>query len=365
MSGALVALVAKGAQDVYLINEASETSFFRSKFTRYKNFSQAPKRLDMSGPVQNNGTTSIPILSLGDLINNVWLEGDGVLNQSGGASSPSNLSGTIFELYIGGQRIDMQTFDYMADVWQVYMSDTYSKSQAINNNISQADVNFFPLHFFFCDNGSFLPLIAIQYHQIEIRITWGPYIENATGVAMYGNYVFLDTKERDELVSKPQIDMLITQVQRIQGSTSSIDLSLFNHPVKSIFFGYPQNGDITAYWSFSDASIILNGTPLLEKMSPTYFYTVQAYYNTKYCRVNHNNRKTQFTKYFMYNFCIDATSYKPTGTCNFSRLDSAVMKINGFLQYPTTPAVSDLTVYAVNYNILRLKSGISGVLFSN
>jgi len=357
MSGALVSLVAKGAQDVYLMNEDGDMSFFKSKFTRYKNFSQAPKVLDMSGPVKNSGTTSIPIPSFGDLINSVWLEGSNIV---------SNLSGTVFELRIGGQIIDRQPFDYMADVWQVYLAETYSKCQTINNNISQSNRNFFPLHFFFCDSGMFLPLIAIQYHQVEILVTWGPGIEDAGLVTPYGNYVFLDTKERDELVSKPQIDMLITQVQTIQGSLKNIDLGLLNHPVKSIFFGYPQNSNVLQYWSFTGASISLNGTPLLENMSPTYFHTVQGYYYTKYGIINFNTTQLapQYTRYFMYNFGIDATSYKPTGTCNFSRLDNATLKIDA-PTYPSGQTLSTLTLYAVNYNILRIKSGVSGILFSN
>ena len=357
MSGALVSLVAKGTQDVYLINNESETSFFKSKFTRYTNFAQAPKRLDFAGTIQNNGITSILIMSFGDLINQVWLEGDNIVK---------NLSGTIFDLYIGGQKIDSQSFDYMADIWQIYMAETYSKCQTINNNISQSNENFFPLHFFFCDNEMFLPLVALAYHQVEIRITWGSTINSVSNVIAYGNYIYLDTKEREELVAKPQIDMLITQVQTIYGSLSSIDLSAFNHPIKSIYFGYPQTTNVLAYWTFSKADISLNGTYLLEQMSPTYFHTVQGYYNTKYGVINFNNLQDGplYTRYFTYNFCLDATSYKPTGTCNFSRLDNAMLKIYG-TSTDAANTVDTLTAYAVNYNVLRLKAGISGILFSN
>jgi hypothetical protein len=354
MSGALVTLVAKGAQDVYLINNDSDTSFFKSKFNRYTNFSQAPKILDFTGVVQNSGTTSIFVPSYGDLINQVWLEGSNIV---------PNLSGTTFDLYIGGQKIDSQTFDFMADVWQVYMAETYSKCQTINNNISQSNKNFFPLHFFFCDNDMFLPLIAIQYHQIEIKISWGSTIQNVSNLTAYGNYIFLDTKEREDMVEKPQIDMFITQVQTINGTLKTIDMSTLNHPVKSIYFGYPQNSDITSYWSFVHASLDINGTPLLEKMSPTYFHTVQGYYNTKYGIINFNNTQGAplYTRYFTYNFCLNATSYKPTGTCNFSRLDNARLNLHG----TTATSATSLVLYAVNYNILRIKSGLAGILFSD
>lgn len=370
MSGALVSLVAKGSQDAYLINNDGETSFFKSKFTRYTNFAQAPKRLDFTGgPIQNNGTSSIFIPSYGDLINQIWLEGTNLIklvDTNNRHSSYVNLFGTIFDFYIGGQKIDSQTFDYMSDVWQVYMAETYSKCITINNNISQSDSHFFPLHFFFCDNDMFLPLISLVYHQVEIRITWGPYIQSVSNLNVYGNYIFLDTKEREELVAKPQVDMLITQVQTIKGDFSSIDLSSFNHPIKSIYFGYPQTSNVLAHWSFDNADIALNGTYLLENMSSSYFHTVQGYYNTKYGVINFHptNNSPRYTQYYTYNFCLNATSYKPTGTCNFSRLDNAVLKIHNS-NIDTGNIMKTTTIYAVNYNILRLKSGIAGILFSN
>ena len=354
MSGALVSLVAKGAQDAYLINNESDNSFFKSRFTRYTNFAQAPKILDFTGVIQNNGVNSVFIPSYGDLINQVWIEGSNVVQ---------NLTGTLFELYIGGQKIDSQTFDFMADAWQVYMAESYSKCQTINNNASQSNKNFFPLHFFFCDNDMFLPLIAIQYHQIEIRVSWGPYIQNVSNVTMYGNYVFLDTNERTEMTAKPQIDMFITQVQTISGSLNSIDMSTLNHPVKSIYFGYPQTGNVHQYWTFQKASIDINGISLLENMSPSYFHTVQGYYNTKYGIINFNNvlNAPLYTMYFTYNFCLNATSYKPTGTCNFSRLDTARLNLYG----ANSTTATSLTLYAVNYNILRIKAGLAGILFSD
>jgi hypothetical protein len=354
MSGALISLVSRGAQDVYLVNNESENSFFKSKFTRYTNFAQAPKMLEMSGNIKNNGITSIFIKSFGDLINNVWLEGSDIV---------FNIQGAIFELYIGGQKIDSQTFDFMADVWQIYMAESYTKCQTINNNVSQSNTNFFPLHFFFCDNEMFLPLVALQYHQVEIRITWGPDIEGVGDVVAYGNYIFLDTSERQTFVSKEQIDMIITQVQSVQGSSSSIDMSSLNHPVKSIYFGYPQAA--TGYWTFDSASIVLNGTPLLENMTPTYFHTVQGYYHTKYGIINLNMQtySPEYTQYFMYNFCLDTTSYKPTGACNFSRLDTSRINFNN--ANLTNAGVTNLNLYAVNYNILKIENGMGGMMYAN
>jgi hypothetical protein len=448
MSGALISLVSKGAQDVYL---NGDFSFFKTKYSRYTNFAQAPKLLNMvGGAIQAGGTTTIQIDSYGDLINGIWLHGgedaqseitsskvlitgyitDGVLtvtsdttpvqgmklrvfiaeppetvetyisqdNHDGtfnlntdasygssgdplnmmayiGTDSPPGLvgclPGTIFDLYIGGQLIDSQTFDFMSDIWNVYLADTSTKRSVGTNFMStnpNLDYTFVPLHFFFCDNEMFLPLVAIQYHAVEIRVRWGPWVDQAGPIQAYGNYVFLDTNEREEMVAKP-MDLLVTQVQR-SIPNGTLDLSVFNHPVKSIYFGYPSVG-WSSTWDFASADFLLNGTYILEKMYPAYFHTVQGYYHTKHGSIQFasdpNFHSPTTTQYYNYNFCLDATSYRPTGTCNFSRLDNArihltqpeVYTADGYT--PLTP----LTMYAVNYNVLRVKAGMAGILFGN
>jgi hypothetical protein len=385
MSGALVSLVSKGIQDTILTSEESDSSFFRNKFTRYTNFSQAPKQFDLIGGIQNSGSSTIFLTNYGDLINQVWLTS---YSQNINNSLILNLGGTIFDLYIGGQLIDSQTFDFMADAWQVYIAETYSKSSLSGNFVMEGDYNFFPLHFFFCDNKMFLPLISLQYHQVELRIRWGPNVENIFYLKAFGNFIFLDKLERERFTKKP-VDLLITQVQKIttpfsNASTTTFDLSLLNHPVKSIFFGYPQNNNVgepisqiqkTEWWNFSDASLTLNGVFLFEKMPLNYFNSVNSYYNTEFSRCTVNNDlcsgSPYVTQYFIYNFCMNATSYKPTGTCNFSRLENAKLQLynstyynNDIAKFPNPP-LRNLTLYAVNYNVLRIKSGIAGILFSN
>jgi len=97
-------------------------------------------------------------------------------------------------------------------------------------------------------------------------------------------------------------------------------------------------------------------------MTPTYFYTAQVYYHTKHgvTTFDQLNKSPRYTQFFMYSFALDASSYRPTGTCNFSRLDNAKVNISG-----TTGATSGLTVYAINYNVLRVKDGLGGILFGN
>ena len=352
MSGALISLVATGAQDVYV---KGDMSLFTAHFTRCRNFSQAPQKLDFtSGRVRNNEICSVKIHSHGDLINYMWLEGTNLVE---------NLSGTVFELYIGGQLIDSQTYDYMADIWQIYLAETQSKSATINNAVSHSNTNFFPLHFFFCDHGLFLPLVALQYHEVEIRITWGSTIESASDVKVYGNYVYLDTEEREEMVRTP-MELLVTQVQRLSytPNETSLDITSLNHPVKCIFFGFEATDDnyITNYFTFTGADIYVNGTMLVENMSPTYYHTVQGYHHTSHGNINFQVAP-MYTRYYMYSFAMNASKYEPTGTCNFSRLDNAKITMKGV----TKVSSASYKVYAVGYNILRVRDGMAGILFSN
>ena len=164
MSGALIQLVSKGVQDVYLMSDEGH-SFFRTKFTRHTNFSQAPKFIKTISV----DDTSITIPVLGDVINGLWFES--------GSNSRDNIASNLFynstiDLFIGGQKIDSQHFDYFSEIWPNYLADTYNKSQELNNKASLSNKFFVPLHFFFCDHKAFLPLVALQNHQVEIRINF-------------------------------------------------------------------------------------------------------------------------------------------------------------------------------------------------
>ena len=354
-SGSLVYLVSKGAQDVY-INESLPDSIGISRYSRFKNFSEFPQRITFNNDVKNNSTTFIKLSRTGDLISHIWLEGTNLIDY---------LSGAEFELRIGGQQIDCQTFDYMADIWQIYMAENSSKSNSINNLVSKTNKNFFPLHFFFCDNDMFLPLIALQYYEVEITIKWPSNIESVTNLKMYGNYVLLDNIERNYL-SKNRLEFLITQVQSLPFTSENIlNLRTFNHPVKAIFFGFESGDALLASdtWTFDSASLSLNETYLFEEMSPTFFHTVQGYYYTEHGVLNFdtNYNTPIYTRYYMYSFGNKVNTYNVSGTCNFSRID----KCRLFLTNTLNRTSKNLKVYAVNYNILRIENGMGGLLFSN
>lgn len=377
MSGALIQLVSRGAQDVYL-NSDDGHSFFRMKFTRHTNFSQAPKFIKTI--TDKDPVFTIPVL--GDLVNSLWLEG---FEKNSNVSSNLLYNSTI-DLYVGGQKIDSQHYDYYADIWPNYLADTWTKSQELTNKTSISHRNFQPLHFFFCDYGAFLPLVALQHHQVEIRINLDQasllnYSDGQKRINVYANYIYLDKDERESMV-KRQMDFIITQTQRIDfpfsnvfdntvesGGYNDLDISTLNHPVKSIFFGLsatnidPTNDRFT----FKTGDIHINGTPLLENMSPTYFHTCQNYYKSRFGVTDYrvDSEDLMYTRFFVYHFGLNASDYNPSGSCNFSRLDNAKLILRGVEKGVLRADQNEMYLYAVNYNVLRIKDGLAGILFGN
>jgi len=355
MSGALVQLVSKGAQDVYITSDEG-MSLFSMKYKRHTNFSQAPRFIKEITTKDN----SIIIPSWGDLINSVWFEGIDLLTKFDRA---------VIDFYIGGVKVDSHPYDYISDIWQNYLAENYVKSQEILNKTSQSNNKFLPLHFFFCDNDMFLPLVALQFQEVEIRINFAN--QNVSGVKCYGNYIFLDTEERTKFINTP-MDLVITQVQKtydkIQYPKTTLDISVFTHPIKSLFFGFTAQGGSLPIdkLTFSTADIYINGTHLVENMSPIYFHIVQNYINSKFGLISFIEEYSSpfHTRYYAYHFCKNASEYKPSGTCNFSRLDNAKIVVRDIVM-GTGRTDTLLNVYAVNYNVLRIKGGMAGVLFAS
>lgn len=101
---------------------------------------------------------------------------------------------------------------------------------------------------------------------------------------------------------------------------------------------------------FSKAKLILNGHDRIKEMDGSYFNYVQPYQhfsNTPNDGIN------------VYSFAVNPEEHQPSGTCNMSRIDNAQLSLthNG--------DSSKLNVYAVNYNVLRVMSGMGGLAYSN
>jgi len=350
MSGGIAQLVAVGAQDAHLVGQP-EVSFFRSTYKRHTNFSQTVERQVIQGNVSNNGMSTVRFERKGDLLNYVYLmpiDGDGIEANT----FTNNWTDVIskVELLVGGQVIDEQDSIYSTLIAPTLSAATSSKSVSAGIYDGTSSAKFYPLRFFFCENWqSALPLISLQYHDVELRITWGSEAA-ASKWEVYANYAYLDTTEREVFASKPQ-SLIITQVQKAIASSNKIQELNFNHPVK-----YLAAGDATEVTMLSTRGnklkLQINGTDVSDyKFADPNFSSVPLYYHTS------NSNSSPGTKLFFYPFCLDASKVQPTGTLNFSRLDSARI-IND-------TANSDKDIYAVNYNVLRIENGMGGLLYSN
>jgi len=349
MSGGIAQLVAVGAQDAHLVG-SPEISFFRSTYKRHTNFSQTVERQVIQGNVSNGGMSTVRFERKGDLLSYVYLvPNDGSATQGYSAAQWRTKIAKV-ELLVGGQVIDDQDSTYSTLIAPVLSATNSSKSVSGDLFGGATASRFYPLRFAFCENlQTALPLIALQYHDVELRITWGSAAATDKW-DVYANYVYLDTQEREFFASNPQ-NMIITQVQKATASLTKIQELNFNHPVK-----YLAAGKATALEILNDDNKLklqINGTDVADyKFADPNFSHVPLYFNTT------NAAKPATVKtLFVYPFCLDTGKLQPTGSLNFSRLDSA--------RIVNDTRDCDDDIYAVNYNILRVENGMGGLLYSN
>jgi hypothetical protein len=100
--------------------------------------------------------------------------------------------------------------------------------------------------------------------------------------------------------------------------------------------------------------LILNGQDRFKEQSGKYFNQVQPF--------NHHSG-TPMPGIYSYSFALKPEEHQPTGTCNFSRIDNAQVEIKA--KSGINSSSSTLYMFAVNYNVLRIQSGMGGLAFSN
>ncbi len=104
------------------------------------------------------------------------------------------------------------------------------------------------------------------------------------------------------------------------------------------------------------AKLQLNGQDRFSEREGTYFDLVQPF--------QHHTR-TPSTGINLYSFALRPEEHQPSGTCNFSRIDNATLQLvlsNATVEGTSTAKVR---IYAVNYNVLRIMSGMGGLAYSN
>jgi len=104
------------------------------------------------------------------------------------------------------------------------------------------------------------------------------------------------------------------------------------------------------------AKLQLNGQDRFSEREGSYFDVVQPF--------QHHTRAPD-TGINVYSFALRPEEHQPSGTCNFSRIDNAVLQLVLSSGSVSGTATANVRVYAVNYNVLRVMSGMAGVAYSN
>ena len=271
---------------------------------------------------------------------------------------------------------------------------------------SLPNVFYIPLTFFYTRNpGAALPLIALQYHEVKIDLQWNDAqtiagnfnnassLPQPTQAAIYIDYIYLDTEERRRMAQESH-EYLIEQTQfnedkGISSYNNRIDLT-FNHPVKELVWvvqptsytncKIAQKSSATRLKPFTyDQEAVqsqwlqINGQDRLDRRYGDYFNQTQLYQHHTGLGGTIQTASTlplHQAGIFCYSFALRPEEHQPSGTCNFSRIDTAtiVMNIDGAVSVNARNATDDtwdVRVYAVNYNILRIMSGMAGLAYSN
>ena len=416
MAGGLMQLVAYGAQDVYLTGNP-EVTFYQAKYKRHTNFAMENIEQTVNGTAANSGRVSVTVARNGDLVGDMYLELESDIAatataEAGDCNWVAERAVSSVELSIGGQRIDKHYQKWWRLYSELYLDEakkaTWGKMTTAGNGKSV----YLPLVFFFNRNpGLYLPLIALQYHEVRIDIDLASDFTtflNASVFKVWANYVYLDTEERRRFAQKGH-EYLIEQVQHTgtdtvdAGSTKQVRLS-YNHPVKELVWCFSNTAAKSSLWNFTKNNLVTEialesnqtadnldsncyvpvsnlGTPMYATKLSTAAFTEEASGQLETFKLVLNGQdrfKEQKGKYFnqvqaynhhsgcpapgvySYSFALKPEEHQPTGTCNFSRIDNAQVAVK-----MAAGTATSMHMFATNYNVLRIQSGMGGLAFSN
>ncbi len=414
--GGLLQLVAMGKQDVFLTGNPQIT-FFKLVYRRHTNFSVESCRMYFDGTPNFGQRITCLVPRQADLLGPLFLhvELPALTDLSGNAVPYVNSIGNALieeiTLEVGEQEIDKQTGEFM-ELWS-QLTVPPGQKDAYDNMVRRSNIYttppwtgaqsvIVPLNFWFCRNpGSYLPLLALQYHPIRINIKLrsladmayfgteslvcqpnsGAALQPASiqSIMMWGDYLYLDVEERRRFVSQTH-EYLIEQVQytpplAIPAATAQISNKMdFNHPLKELIWTVQRDKmtNLHEYFNYSnlaitessllgrtdnmlDAKLQFDGQDRFETRTAPYFRLVQPYQR-------HTNTPV-LSFIYVYSFALRPEDAQPSGTVNASRLDTINLLIS--MNQGTDPVIGNChsVIYATNYNVFRVIDGFGGLLF--
>ena len=388
MGGGLMQLVAYGAQDIYLTGNPQIT-FFKVVYRRHTNFAVESIEQTINGSVAAGSKVSVTVARNGDLLSRMYVQ---IAQGAAPADTGFDLIEYV-EVEVGGQVIDKHYGAWMK-IW-CDLTHGYDKKVMLNGLLCDSTScgcgpdnksAIIPLQFWFCRNpGLALPLIALQYHEVKLNIKFcGVAAADITGAEVWCDYIFLDTDERRRFAQVSH-EYLIEQVQHSSVNTAQIVANdirntdsarmelRFNHPVKELVWrhtvgiGCCPATNAVGKNTLCSALLQLNGHDRFRKRSGDHFARTQRYEHHTGCALGATAECVNAGVVNCYSFALKPEEHQPSGTCNFSRIDNAVLEMNliGEKSAGATIGAGKIDVYAVNYNVLRIMSGMGGLAYSN
>jgi hypothetical protein len=286
----------------------------------------------------------------------------------------------------------------------------FNNEQDMRNFAAKDRTLFIPIPFYYTQSSElYLPMIALQHHEVRFRVNLRPlssltvaydpafglaadYVIPAADISggdleeayITVQWVYLDVMERTIMAQSPH-EYLITQVQYQSaeavpaGTTSKTIPVHFNHPSIEMFIVYQEdrqktnkkwfnygmeenddsssgadyvhtiypwttaNGDAPLTDPFSSIQLTLNGHDRVPARPPVFFRTVVPY-----------EKHSQVPDRFIYNYSFamePENMVRPSGTCNWSRIDNVVFY---FRFYRSTPYAGEIRIYNRSNNVLKI-----------
>jgi len=260
----------------YLLTGNPQITFFKVVYRRHTNFAMECVEQTLSGTSTSTNAGSdvnctATVSRNGDLVGKMY-----VTSSTAGITDGADLVKQV-DVEIGGQRIDRHYKEWM-QVWSE-LSTPDSKAIGVKamtgcvgtsggDGVGMVQV---PLQFWFNRNpGLALPLIALQYHEVKIKLTLGSASGVAAACKLWADYIYLDTDERRRFAQVSH-EYLIEQLQREESASGTSHKLNFNHPVKELVW------TSVATNSYNTAKLVLNGHDRFAAQEEEYFQLRQPF----------------------------------------------------------------------------------------
>lgn len=418
--GGLLQLVANGKQDVFLTGNPQVT-WFKMVYRRYTNFSIESSSIPFDTQPDFGRRLTCLIPKKGDLLGPLWLEITLPALKDSVTGAPLSYTNAIghallqeLTFEIGEQEIDKQTGEWMelwsnytvtADkvtAWELMIGKVPGASQG---NASGEMLGLYgpltlqvPLRFWFCKTpGMYLPLLALQYHPVRLNITLRPLNKlfiidtpgatpcdqtampvSITSMQLYGDYIHLDLEERRRFVANSH-EYLIEQVQytssyAIDTAAMTIQVPMeFNNPIRELYWMIQRDAAVNTNQCFNYTNYTIGETsPSFQNLITTAQLRIEGYDRFDIRMADYFRLSQPFQYHtvvpvsdyvYSYSFCFRPEEVQPSGSMNASRLNTMTLQLE--LDNTVIPArgKSNVRIYALNHNILRIVDGFGGILF--